>query len=213
MFRGVVSAVDALLQQPPYTAFEPSFIDRVRARVSDALVRTHQSPAPKPAVRELLATATATTASFDVLTLDEQEAKARFSGHGVTGELHRHLPIIYAANPRLNPGEGPFSESHLRNVTLRHLLEARALMTTMNRYRVALGDAKAGEADWFEPFYAAMCRWSEHAFRASAGLPDAPRSDGLDAALGALHDASWMKFVSSDAADPRAAFEAAQAGQ
>jgi hypothetical protein len=163
----------------------PDFKEQQAKEWIDKSMEILGSPNPVLANRNVLAGYVAEAADFQVLVLDRAPAvdPSGLRGIlGVSGELKSHLEQLSlrckSLGGFLHGIKVNLSHAEKWNAVVYHYYIVWAGMNVFNALRKSLGDAHSDPAsDWFWPFYATQCAFSEHIYRSQAGLPPSLHSD------------------------------------
>jgi len=160
----------------PGKKIDKTIIERREARLIDDCIKIIDSENPLMENRRFLVNSVISCAELQVLVLTKEADKSGLSNlYGISSELKEHIPTIVDKNKKLKE----FFHSHTEELTFDYLWsnilhQYRWSFSDMNIFsalRILFNDTNTNrEKDWFKPFFASMCIYSECQYREEIGL-------------------------------------------
>jgi hypothetical protein len=168
---------DLATEGMPGKKIDGDWIKQIEGRLINYCVEIIDSENPLMKNREFLSNSVISSANLQVLVLTKDtDTSGLINVNGISGELKEHLLKIIQVNKAHKEYFYGFSEElNFDFVWSDVLFRYRLRMSEMNVFsamRVLFDDInKVREKDWMQPFFAAMCIFSESTYRDEIGLP------------------------------------------
>lgn len=168
---------DLATEGMPGKKIDADWIKQIEERLLNQCIEIIDSENPLMKNREILSSSVISCADLQVLVLTkETDTSGLINVNGISGELKEHLLKISQVNKAQKEHFYGFKEEVDYDFIWSDILfRYRLRMSEMNVFsamRILFNDTHpVAEKDWLQPFFAAMCIFSESIYRGEIGLP------------------------------------------
>jgi len=168
---------DSATEGMPGKKIDADWIKQIEEKLINQCIEIIDSENPLIKNREFLSSSVISCADLQVLVLTkETDTSGLINVNGLSGELKEHLLKISQVNKTQKEYFYAFSEElDFDFIWSDILFRYRLRMSEMNVFsamRILFNDTHpVKEKDWMQPFFAAMCIFSESTYRNEIGLP------------------------------------------
>lgn len=151
-------------------------IKKIGEKMAGECRRILNSPDPVAANRQQLAESVSSCAKLQVLMIPpapEADATGLRGHFGITGELKARILDIIKVDAEFESFPDKLDAAQAWNQIQYAYRRAWAYMNIFEGLRHEVGDVHPEQAqDWFRPFFACQCAYTEHVYRSELGMQD-----------------------------------------